>query len=73
MNRNAIAIVAFALCALASGAAMAADDRMKTADKTGRSRPRRILRRFALRQERLRCRSRRRDAGPRSGCRTALS
>jgi uncharacterized membrane protein len=35
MNRNAYAVAAFALSALASGAAMAADDKMKTPDKMG--------------------------------------
>jgi uncharacterized membrane protein len=35
MNRNAYAVAAFALSALASGAAMAADDKMKDAGKMG--------------------------------------
>ena len=35
MNRNAFAVTAFALSALASGAAMAADDMAKGMDKKG--------------------------------------
>jgi uncharacterized membrane protein len=35
MNRNALAVTAFALSALASGAAMAADDKAGTMDKKG--------------------------------------
>jgi len=35
MNRNALAVTAFALSALASGAAMAADDKAKGMDKKG--------------------------------------
>jgi uncharacterized membrane protein len=35
MNRNAFAVTAFALSALASGAAQAADDKAKTMDKAG--------------------------------------
>ena len=35
MNRNTLAITAFALSALAAGAALAADDKTKSADKTG--------------------------------------
>ncbi len=35
MNRNALAVTAFALSALAAGAAMAADDKSKPMDKMG--------------------------------------
>ena len=35
MNRNTFAVAALALSAIASGAAMAADDKMKTMDKKG--------------------------------------